>query len=160
MVFRLCMQISKNRAAFLRLFHCFFQLRHMPVDFGNHLIGSYADTIQRSLQLRRILSLGPACDIRKAVIRGLDSIVLADGIGNGFCLNLLAVSGKLWFLGGSLLWIDGVQLLVSHFMDCSLDGLRLTHILLNCDSVFNGVEVALRTGCDFFKCNGHRAAQL
>ena len=50
--------------------------------------GGFADTFQRGFQLRQFLVAAPAGDIGKGIVRGVDAEMLADHIGNAFCLHL------------------------------------------------------------------------
>ncbi len=100
--------------------------------------------------------MGPARHIGKAVVRGINAEMLADGIGHGFCLHLLA-GPALCAVFSRLLRFHVVELCVRHFMDQGLYRLHLTHILLNRNAVLAGMKVALGAALDIFKSNRHRA---
>ena len=70
----------------------------VALDVVNQLAGSLVDGLQAGPQLFQLLALGPGCNIAKAVFSGLDSKILADRIGDAFCLHFLGVA----ILGGLL----------------------------------------------------------
>ena len=45
---------------------------------------------QRAFQLLGLLVGGPTGDIAEGIIRGFNTVPLADGIGDAFCLDLLS----------------------------------------------------------------------
>ena len=83
--------------------------------------------------------------------------MLGNSVGNGLGFDLFGVSRKSRFLWRQILRIDGVELLMRHLMDHSLDGLNLAHAFLQRDPLLHCVVVALGTGGDLFKANRDRA---
>ena len=60
-------------------------------------------------------------------------------------------------VGLFLVLLDGVQLLMCHLMDRSLDRLRLAHTILYGNTILRLMEVSLGPACDIFKSNRDRA---
>ena len=88
--------------------------------------------------------------------------MLADGIGHTFGLHLtgalvfaLLRLDFLFFLG-----VVVVQGSVSDLMDSRLDVLHLGHALVDCDTLFGIVAIALCAGGDFLKAHGERGRLL
>ena len=129
----------------------------MVIDCHDHFIGSLADPVQRSFQFRRIFVLRPSGDICKAVVGSLDPIMLGNGISNGLCFDLFSVSCQPRFLRGQILRIDGMELLMRHLMNHSLDGLDLAHAFLQCDPLLDRVVITLCPRGDLFEIDGDRA---
>ncbi len=137
------------------------QLCHVSVDLGDHFIGSLADPVQRCLQLRCFLAVGPACHIGKAVVAGINAVVLTYREGHGLGLHLFLISCELRLSGVRrfiriFIWIDGMELLMRHLMDGGLDGLHLTHVFLDSDAILHGVEISLGTALNLFKADRNR----
>ena len=63
----------------------------MPVNVGNQFTGGLIDNLQAGPQFFQFLALAPAGDIAKAVLAGLNTIILADRIGNALGLHFLRV---------------------------------------------------------------------
>ena len=129
----------------------------MVIDARDHLIGSLADPVKGSLQLRCFLSVRPSGDIGKAVIACLDAVMLGDGVSDSLRLDLLGVSGEPRFLRRQVLRINGMQLLVGHLVNHCLDRLDLAHTFLQGDPLINRVVVALGPGRDILKADRNRA---
>lgn len=136
-----------------------YQLLNMPIDFRYHLRRSLSNGIKRCLQLRRFLAVRTASNISKAIVRGINSIMLTYRIGNRLRFNLLTISREdiLSCLRGLLIRIYGMELLMSHLMNGCFDGLDLAHILLNGNSSFDLMVITLGPGRDAFKFHRHRA---
>ena len=63
----------------------------MAVNAGDKDIGGLGDGLQTGFQLWQGLVFGPCGDITQAVGAGFDAVILANGIGNTFCLHFLGV---------------------------------------------------------------------
>ena len=105
--------------------------------------------------------MGPACHIGKAVVSGINSVMLTYGEGHRFGLHLLVISGKLRLQRIHLdCGVNGVKLLVGHFVDRCFHSLHLTHAFLNGDAVLDGVEISLCSACDLLKTHRYRTGLL
>ena len=130
----------------------------MFIDLRDHLRSGLSDLIQRGLQLRRFFSMGPARHIGKAVVTGVDSVMLAHRECHGFRFHFLMISGELRLRRICLCGrIGGMKLLVRHLMDRGLDGLHLAHPFLNGDAVLNRMKISLGSAVDLFETDRHRA---
>ena len=82
--------------------------------------------------------------------------MLTHGIGNALSFNLFTVFGLLIiFLGFQVM-----KLGMSHFMNCSLYCLDLTHAVIDSNAIVLNVKIALCTRLDILKSDRHRTCCL
>ncbi len=98
------------------------QLCQMFVQCRDQLMGCAADNFQRGFQFRQFPARTPPSHIAKRILRRVQPVMLADGIGHAFGLYLAGAAVR----AVSLFWVvrvDGVKFGVGNFMDSRLDGL-------------------------------------
>ena len=135
----------------------------MSVNVRNQFSGGLVDGLQTGPQLRQRLVLAPGGDIAEAVLAGLDTVILADGIGNALGLHLLGVAvfllGRLLITGpGRFLLGLGVvvQFAVGDLMDGGGNGLHLAHALPDGDALPVRREISVHVGCHRLHRERHR----
>ena len=82
--------------------------------------------------------------------------MLGNRVCNRFCLDLLGIPRQPRLFRRQLLRINGMQLLVSHFMDQCLGRLHFAHALLKSDPLIHCVVVPLGSGWNVLKADRHR----
>ena len=131
------------------------KLGKVAVDGGNQLMGCGPDGFKGRPQLFQVFAGTPTGHIPKGIVRRVQPVVLADGIGHALGLHLAgAAVGPVGLFGHGGLRVNGVELGMGNLMDGRFQGLQLTHVLLNGDPLVNQVVVAMRTTGDVLK--GHR----
>src|SRR5699024_10314094 len=63
----------------------------VPVNIGNQLTGGLIDNLQAGPQLLQFLALTPTGDIAEAVLASLDTVILANRIGDALRLDFLSM---------------------------------------------------------------------
>ena len=128
----------------------------MPVNVRDQFPGRLVDGLQTGPQLRQLLTLAPVGDIAEAVLAGLDTVILANRVGNALGLHLLGVAvfllGRLLVTGpGRFLLGLGVvvEFTVGDLMDGSGNGLHLAHACPDGDALLVRREKSIHVG-------GHR----
>ena len=106
----------------------------VPVDVVNQLTGGLIDSFQTGPQLRQLLTLAPVGDVAEAVLAGLDTVILANRVGNALGFHLLGIAvfllGRLLVTGPNRFLLSlsvVVQLAVGDLMDGGGNGLYLAH---------------------------------
>ena len=128
----------------------------MPVNVRDQFPGRLVDGLQTGTQLRQLLTLAPVGDVAEAVLAGLDTVILANRVGNALGLHLLGVAvfllGRLLVTGPGRFLLDlGVvmQLAVGDLMDGGGNGLHLAHACPDGDALLVRREIPVHVG-------GHR----
>ena len=135
----------------------------MPVNVRNQFSGGFVDGLQTGPQFRQLLAMAPAGDISEAVFSGLDTEILADGVGDALGLHLLGVAVfLLWRLlvagPGRFRLSLGVivQLAVGDLMDGGGYGLHLAHTLPDGDALPVRREIPVHVGSHRLHRERHR----
>ena len=135
----------------------------MPVDVVNQLTGGLIDSFQTGPQLRQLLTLAPVGDVAEAVLAGLDTVILANRVGNALGLHLLGVAvfllGRLLVTGPDRFLLSlsvVVQLAVGDLMDGGGNGLYLAHASTDGDALPVRREISVHVGCHRLHRERHR----
>ena len=111
---------------------CLLDFCKMPVYGINQTCGGTADCFKRAFQFCKFFSAAPPGDISKRIVRRIKPVMLADSIGDAFCLYLAgAAVGAFRHSKGGIM-----QRGVGDFMDCGLDILQFVHALVDEDTLF------------------------
>ena len=128
----------------------------MPVNVRDQFPGCLVDSFQTGPQFRQLLTLAPVGDVAEAVLAGLDTVILANRVGNALGLHLLGVAvfllGRLLVTGPGRFLLDlGVvmQFTVGDLMDGGGNGLHLAHACPDGDALLVRREIPVHVG-------GHR----
>jgi len=116
----------------LFLILCLLDFCKMPVYGINQLCGGAADCFKRAFQLCKFFSAAPPGDIPKRIVRRIKPVMLADRIGDAFCLYFAGAAVGAFRHGKGGIMQRGV----GDFMDCGLDILQFVHTLVDDDTLF------------------------
>ena len=119
----------------------------MPVNLSDQAACCGTDRLQRGFQLCRFTSRGSAGDIPEGVVRGFNSVMLADGIGDTLCLYLFRPGIHTFLI------IPGMERCMGDLVNQCLHGLDFAHAVLNGNPIIRGMKIPLGTSPDLFKAN-------
>ena len=125
----------------LFLILCLLDFCKMPVYGINQICGGAADCFKRAFQFCKFLSAAPPGDISKGIVRRIKPVVLANGIGDAFCLYLAGAAVGAF----RLVFVYVMECRVGDFMDSGLDVLQFVHALVDRDTLFLIIAASLYT---------------
>ncbi len=137
------------------------KLGKVAVDLGNQVVGRGPDGFKGGFQLGQLLAGTPTGHIAERVVRRVQPVVLADGVGHALGLHLAgaAVGAVGQFLRRGVL-VNGVEGGVGDLMDGGFQGLQFAHALVDGDALFLQVVVAVRPALDVLKGDGDGGSPL
>ena len=104
----------------------------MSVYGINQICGGAADCFKRAFQFCKFFSAAPPGDIPKGIVRRIKPVVLANGIGDAFCLYLAGAAVGTF----RRVFVYVMECCMGDFMDCGLDVLQFVHTLVDRDTLF------------------------
>ena len=116
----------------LFLILCLLDFCKMSVYGINQLCGSAADCFKRAFQFCKFFSAAPPGNIPKRIVRRIKPVMLADSIGDAFCLYLAGAAVGAF----RRVFVYVMERRMGDFMDCSLDVLQFVHSLVDENTLF------------------------
>ena len=126
----------------------------MPVYGINQTCGGAADCFKRAFQFCKFFSAAPPGDIPKRIVRRIKPVMLADRIGDAFCLYLAGAAVGAF----RRVFVYVMECRVGNFMDCGLDVLQFVHALVDDDTLFLIIAASLYAAAQGFKGNVKRGS--
>ena len=116
----------------LFLILCLLDFCKMSVYGINQICGGAADCFKRAFQFCKFFSAAPPGDIPKRIVRRIKPVMLADRIGDAFCLYLAGAAVGAF----RRVFVCVMECRMGDFMDCGLDILQFVHTLIDDDTLF------------------------
>ena len=116
----------------LFLILCLLDFCKMSVYGINQTCGGAADCFKRAFQFCKFFSAAPPGDISKGIVRRIKPVVLANRIGDAFCLYLAGAAVGTF----RRVFVYVMECCMGDFMDCGLDVLQFVHTLVDRDTLF------------------------
>ena len=104
----------------------------MSVYGINQTCGGAADCFKRAFQFCKFFSAAPPGDISKGIVRRIKPVVLANGIGDAFCLYLAGATVGTF----RRVFVYVMECRMGNFMDSGLDILQFVHALVDENTLF------------------------
>ena len=104
----------------------------MSVYGINQICGGAADCFKRAFQFCKFFSTAPPGDISKGIVRRIKPVVLADRIGDAFCLYLAGAAVGAF----RRVFVYVMECRMGDFMDSGLDVLQFVHSLVDENTLF------------------------
>ena len=116
----------------LFLILCLLDFCKMSVYGINQTCGGAADCFKRAFQFCKFFSAAPPGDISKGIVRRIKPVVLANGIGDAFCLYLAGAAVGTF----RRVFVYVMECRMGNFMDSGLDILQFVHALVDENTLF------------------------